>query len=108
MRIKTVNGATGSVTNVTYKDITLSNISEYGIVVEQNYENGSAEGTPTTGVPITNLTLSNVKGSVRSGATNIYMLCGDGSCSDWYWSSVNVTGGKTLPSCTNVPSGISC
>lgn len=108
VRIKTVDGATGSVTNVTYNDITLSNISEYGIVVEQNYENGSAQGTPTTGVPITDLTLSNIKGSVRSSATDIYILCGDGSCSDWYWSSVSVTGGETSPSCTNVPSGISC
>jgi polygalacturonase len=32
VRIKTVSGATGSVSGVTYKDITLSNISDYGIV----------------------------------------------------------------------------
>lgn len=107
VRIKTVYGATGSVTGVTYKDITLSNISQYGIVIEQDYENGSPTGTPTTGVPITDLTLSNVKGSVRPSATNIYILCGDGSCSNWSWSSVSVTGGKTLTSYTNVPSGIS-
>jgi hypothetical protein len=68
-----------------YKDITLSNISQHGIVIEQDYENGSPTGTPTTGVPITNLTLSNVKGSVLSSAMNIYVLCGDGSCSNWSW-----------------------
>ena len=46
--------------DVTYEDITISNISDYGIVIEQDYENGSPTGTPTNGVPITYLTLSNV------------------------------------------------
>jgi len=35
VRIKTVSGATGSVTGVTYKDITMSGITSYGIVIEQ-------------------------------------------------------------------------
>ncbi|OCK84102.1 glycoside hydrolase family 28 protein [Lepidopterella palustris CBS 459.81] len=108
VRIKTVYGATGSVNNVTYKDITLSNISKYGIVIEQDYENGSPTGTPTTGVPITDLTLSSVEGTVSSSATDIYILCGSGSCSDWTWSGVSVTGGKKSSSCENVPSGASC
>ncbi|TVY83815.1 Polygalacturonase [Lachnellula suecica] len=108
VRIKTVSGATGSVEDVTYKDITLSGITSYGIVIEQDYENGSPTGTPTTGVPITGLTVSNVKGSVASTATNIYILCGSGSCSDWTWSGNSVTGGKTSTKCTNIPSGASC
>jgi polygalacturonase len=83
VRIKTVSGATGSVSGVTYKDITLSGITKYGVVIEQDYENGSPTGTPTTGVPITGLTLSNVHGTVTSSATNIYILCGSGSCSNW-------------------------
>jgi polygalacturonase len=33
VRIKTVYGATGSVSGVTYKDITLSSIAKYGIVM---------------------------------------------------------------------------
>lgn len=44
VRIKTVYGATGSVKNVTYSDITLSGITKYGIVIEQDYENGSPTG----------------------------------------------------------------
>lgn len=44
VRIKTVSGATGSVKGVTYKDITLSGITSYGIVIEQDYENGSPTG----------------------------------------------------------------
>jgi len=108
VRIKTVYDATGSVSGVTYKDITLSKISKYGIVIEQDYENGSPTGTPTTGVPITGLTVSNVKGSVSSSATDIYILCGSGACSDWTWSDVSVTGGKTSSKCANIPSGASC
>jgi len=108
VRIKTVSGATGSVKGVTYKDITLSSISSYGIVIEQDYENGSPTGTPTTGVPITDLTISGVKGTVDSSATNIYILCGSGSCSDWTWTNVSVTGGKASTKCENIPSGASC
>jgi Glycosyl hydrolases family 28. len=108
VRIKTVYGATGSVKDVTYKDITLSGISDYGIVIEQDYKNGSPTGTPTSGVPITGLTLSNVKGTVDSSATDIYVLCASGACSDWTWSSVNVSGGKASSKCKNVPSSASC
>ncbi|PSS20450.1 glycoside hydrolase family 28 protein [Amorphotheca resinae ATCC 22711] len=108
VRIKTVSGATGSVSGVKYDNITLSSISTYGIVIEQDYENGSPTGIPTTGVPITDLTLSNIKGTVDSDATNIYILCGSGSCSDWTWSGVAVTGGKESTACENIPSGASC
>ena len=108
VRIKTVYDATGSVSNVTYSDITLSGITNYGIVIEQDYENGSPTGTPTTGVPITDLTVEDVTGTVESSATDIYILCGSGSCSDWTWTGVDVTGGKTSTACENVPSGASC
>lgn len=108
VRIKTVYDATGSVNNVTYKDITLSGITKYGIVIEQDYENGSPTGTPTAGVPITDLTLNGVKGTVGSSATDVYILCASGACSDWTWTGVSVTGGKTSGSCKNVPSGASC
>jgi polygalacturonase len=36
VRIKTISGDTGSVTGVTYKDISLSGITDYGIVVRQD------------------------------------------------------------------------
>jgi polygalacturonase len=38
IRIKTVSGATGSVTGVTFKSIVLSGITDYGIVFKQDYE----------------------------------------------------------------------
>ncbi|KIV98930.1 uncharacterized protein PV09_09316 [Verruconis gallopava] len=108
VRIKTVYGATGSVKDVTYSDITLSGITKYGIVIEQDYENGSPTGTPTGGVPITDLTLDGVTGTVTSSATDIYILCASGACSDWTWKDVSVTGGKKSTKCSNVPSGASC
>ncbi|TVY81891.1 Polygalacturonase [Lachnellula suecica] len=108
VRVKTVSGATGSVKGVTYKDITLSGITQYGIVIQQDYENGSPTGTPTTGVPITGLTVQNVKGSVTSSGTNVYILCGSGSCSGWTWSGNSVSGGKKSSGCKNIPSGASC
>ncbi|USW58584.1 Putative glycoside hydrolase, family 28, pectin lyase/virulence factor [Septoria linicola] len=108
VRIKTVYGATGSVKGVTYKGITLSGITKYGIVIEQDYENGSPTGTPTAGVPITGLTLNGVTGTVSSSATDVYILCAKGACSNWTWTGVSVTGGKTSTSCSNVPSPAKC
>ncbi|PYH86118.1 polygalacturonase 1 [Aspergillus uvarum CBS 121591] len=106
VRIKTIYGDTGSVSEVTYKEITLSEITKYGIVVQQNYDDTSEAAT--TGVPITDFVLDDVQGTVESTGTDIYIVCGSGSCSDWTWTDVSVSGGKTSSSCTNVPSGISC
>jgi polygalacturonase len=106
IRIKTNSGTTGSITGVTYKDIILTGITEYGITVRQDYNGVS--GTPTNGVTIKNFVLSNIVGTVTSAGTDIYIVCGSGSCSSWTWSGINVTGGKTSSSCQNLPSGISC
>jgi polygalacturonase len=106
IRIKTISGDTGTVSGVTYSGITLSGITEYGIVVNQAYD-GTA-GDPTNGVTITKFVLDGVTGTVESTGTNIYIECGSGSCTDWTWTNVDVTGGKTSTSCLNVPSGASC
>ena len=106
VRIKTISGDTGTVSGVTYSGITLSAITEYGIVVDQAYD-GTA-GDPTNGVTISGFVLDNVVGTVESSGTNIYIECGSGSCTDWTWSGVDVTGGKTATDCLNVPSGASC
>jgi polygalacturonase len=80
VRIKTVYGETGQVSNIKYQDITLSNINKYGVVIEQDYENGSPTGKPTAGVPITGLTLKGVTGNVTSSAKGYYILCASGAC----------------------------
>lgn len=66
------------------------------------------KGNPTNGVPIKNFILQNVTGSVNKNALNVYIECGDGSCSDWTWTDVKITGGKNATNCQNVPEGISC
>jgi len=103
-----VSGATGAVSGVTYKNITLKNIAKYGIVIQQDYQNGSPTGKPTTGVPITGLTIQNVKGTVAAKGTDVYILCGKGSCSNWTWTGNSVTGGQKSTSCLNIPTGASC
>ncbi|KAJ5584792.1 extracellular polygalacturonase [Penicillium hispanicum] len=107
-RIKTIYDASGSVSEVTFSDLTLSGISDYGIVIEQDYENGSPTGKPSNGIDITDVTVDGITGSVESDAVSVYILCGDGSCSDWTWKNVDLTGGKTSSKCKNVPSGASC
>ena len=82
-----------------------SYIAKYGIVIEQDYENGSPTGVPTAGVPITGLTVSKVTGSVKSSGTDVLILCAKGACSNWTWSGVSVTGGKKSTKCLNIPSG---
>ncbi|KAI9725898.1 MAG: hypothetical protein M1834_009461 [Cirrosporium novae-zelandiae] len=108
VRVKTVYDATGTVYNVTYKDITLSGISDYGIVVEQDYENGSPTGTPTNGVTISDLVLNGITGTVDSSCVEVYILCGDGSCTDWTYENIDISGGTTSDDCENVPEYVSC
>ncbi|KAN0065208.1 Polygalacturonase 1 [Thecaphora frezii] len=107
VRIKTVYGATGTVSNITFTDIQLSGIAKYGIDVQQDYQNGSPTGKPTTGVPITGLTIQGVRGSVKSSAFPAYILCGSGSCKNWKWTGNSISGGKAS-SCSNQPNGVSC
>ncbi|KAK2614720.1 hypothetical protein N8I77_001525 [Diaporthe amygdali] len=109
VRIKTISNATGEVSNITYRNIVIdseSDNADYGIIVTQSY-NG-VKGNPTNGVPIKNFILQNVTGSVNKNALNVYIECGDGSCSDWTWTDVKITGGKNATNCQNVPEGISC
>ncbi|KAK7432010.1 hypothetical protein QQZ08_001300 [Neonectria magnoliae] len=110
IRIKTVTGATGSVSGVTYSGITMSGITRYGIIIEQNYNGGDLKGDPTSGVPITGLTISDITGTngVLASGFNIVVVCGDTGCSNWTWSNVSVTGGKKYPTCKAVPSPASC
>lgn len=96
---------------MTYQQITLADISKYGILIEQNYDGGDLDGgTPTSGIPITSLVLDNISGgaAVESSGYNIVIACGSSGCSDWTWTDVTVSGGKTYSDCTNAPDSISC
>ncbi|KAJ4348882.1 hypothetical protein N0V95_005103 [Ascochyta clinopodiicola] len=90
VRIKTVSEATNSlVQNVLFQNITLSNLSNYGI----DYLNGGPTGNATNGVKIQDVAFKDVTGTVTSKAKDYYILCGSGSCSNITFSGVKVTGG---------------
>ncbi|RDW59126.1 putative endopolygalacturonase [Coleophoma crateriformis] len=111
IRIKAIEGDTGTIKSVEYDAITLSSISKYGILIEQNYDGGDLDGgTASSGVPITDLTIKNIvgAGAVSSSGYDVVITCGSSGCSSWTWSSVDVTGGKKYGSCTNVPSVAAC
>ncbi|KAL4912141.1 glycoside hydrolase [Aspergillus aurantiobrunneus] len=110
IRIKAKAGETGEIKGVTYSGITLESINKYGVLIEQNYDGGDLHGDPTSGIPITNLTVENISGSgaVDSDGTNIAIVCGSSGCSDWTWTDVKVSGGEDYDSCKNVPSVASC
>ncbi|KAH7413260.1 BcPG3, endopolygalacturonase 3 [Cadophora sp. MPI-SDFR-AT-0126] len=101
-RIKTNSGTTGSIEDITYKNIKLSSITIYGVDVQQDYLNGGPTGTPTNGVTIKGVTFDNVTGTATSSATDYYILCGTG-CSDFTFTDVSISGGGKASSC-NYPS----
>lgn len=104
-RIKSNYNTTGYISNITYSNIAVSGISIYGIDVQQDYLNGGPTGIPSNGVIITDLTFQNITGTAIAGAEDYYILCGDGSCSDFTFTDVNIVGGTVASSCNYPPSG---
>jgi polygalacturonase len=102
-RIKTNSGTTGNITDVVYENIVLSEISVYGIDVQQDYLNGGPTGVPTNGVIIDGVTFSGITGTCTTNGTDYYILCGSGSCSNFEFTDVHITGGGIASSC-NYPS----
>jgi polygalacturonase len=102
-RIKTNSGTTGTVSDIVYENIVLSGITIYGIDVQQDYLNGGPTGDPTNGVIISGLKFSNITGTATSAGMDYYILCGSGSCSDFTYSDIDITGGGVASSC-NYPS----
>lgn len=82
----------------------------YGVLIEQNYDGGDLHGSPTSGIPITALTVKNISGAgaVASSGYDVVVVCGSGACSGWTWSGVTITGGTKYSSCQNVPSNVAC
>lgn len=86
-----------------YENIVLDGITIYGIDVQQDYLNGGPTGDPTNGVEIDGVTFQNVSGTVTANGTDYYILCGSGSCSNFTFTDVDITGGGIASSC-NYPS----
>ncbi len=92
-RIKSNANTTGSISTITYSNIVLSGISNYGIDVQQDYLNGGATSDPTNGVTISGVTFDSVTGTMSDGV-DYYILCGSDSCSDFTFTDVSITGGS--------------
>ncbi len=103
IRIKTVVDATGSVNNINYSGITITNATTYGIAVQGDYKNSGPTGTATGGVPVTDLTIKDVTGTVQSTGADVYILVENAS--DWSWSDISITGGEKSVTCSGIPSG---
>ncbi|GAB1522887.1 hypothetical protein RhiTH_006012 [Rhizoctonia solani] len=94
-RIKTDASATGStVSGIYYSGNTATGCTSYGVIVDQSYP--STLGTPGTGVIISNVTFAGTNTvSVVSGADEVEVNCGSGSCTGtWNWSGLKVFGGS--------------
>ncbi|XP_060535592.1 polygalacturonase-like [Cylas formicarius] len=112
IHVKThVDGGEGLINNVTYENIRLSGPINYGINIQQNYRNLPAntpmDPTPKGNIPITNLRLLNVVGSVDDSAVPVYINCAEGACSDWVFDNVSVSGSK-VNDCNFSPEGFEC
>ncbi|RUS22287.1 glycoside hydrolase [Endogone sp. FLAS-F59071] len=99
VRIKAyANAKGGRVNNINYKDITLSNITTYGIIIQQDYTNTGATGKPGGGALITDVNLNNIQGTVYGGE-NVYILCA--KCSNFNFNNIAITGGNGS-NCTGI------
>ncbi|KAJ1561109.1 hypothetical protein HK096_005961, partial [Nowakowskiella sp. JEL0078] len=107
-RIKTYDTATGaSVNNILYQDITLQNITSYGIVIRQDYRNTGPTGTPGSGCSIKGVQMINVHGDVSHPTSNdgnldgvsrpVYILCAN--CANFTFKQIAITGGTAASHC---------
>lgn len=129
IHVKTHNdGYLGEIKNVTYKNIKfsgkqitvlsilkslllilISDLVNYGVNVQQDYANGTSTGHAENNIPITNLTLSNVTGTMHgSKGMAVRILCGSVGCIDWKWSDIAIKGAKEQSSCNFEPFGFTC
>jgi len=100
VRIKVYNDATNAkVNNVHYDSITLSDIIQYGIIIQQDYTNSGATGHPGKNAPITEVVLTNIKGTMKGGEAE-YIICGN--CKAFTFSGISITGASKSNNCTGI------
>ncbi|TLS28631.1 hypothetical protein PpBr36_00615 [Pyricularia pennisetigena] len=110
IQVQSYPGGTGSIKNVTFRNIIIDGggAPGSGIVINQAFESRDPAATPPNGVTIFNLAMRNVTGTVGGGAADVSIRCGLGDCHDWTWEDVSVTGGGKAGDCVNLPKGVSC
>nr|ADU33338.2 endopolygalacturonase [Gastrophysa viridula] len=110
IHIKThTNSGQGIIADVTYRNITMTDIWRYAVNVEQDYKEGSPTGHPVGNIPIEGLTLDNVRGTLTGGeSVPVYIICAEGACTDFNWSSVTFDGAANPSNCSLIPHGFPC
>ncbi|CZT50116.1 related to polygalacturonase precursor [Rhynchosporium secalis] len=100
LRIKSNFNTTGHIANITFQNIVMSYVSSYGIVIQQDYLNGGPTGHPSNGVLIENIFFKNITGTQGDPlSVNYYVLCGEGSCKNFKFENVKITGGNNVSTC---------
>ncbi|KAF2397601.1 hypothetical protein EJ06DRAFT_533214 [Trichodelitschia bisporula] len=95
VRIKSNAGEKGHVENVTFENIFIGNATSIGVAIHQDYSNAKAKsGTTSNLVMFKDIVLTNVTGTASPKAQNYYVKCGDGSCVNFKWTDVRITGGQ--------------
>ncbi|KAH7489256.1 hypothetical protein KRP22_011354 [Phytophthora ramorum] len=105
IRIKTIIGLRGLVTNVSYVDNRLSNVT-HAIVMHSDYNKtkGGYSGQPTSLVNITNIKIDNLSGT----ATNLYdILANPDVVSNWSFTNIAVNA-TNVGQCQGGPSNVQC
>ncbi|KAJ3246361.1 hypothetical protein HDU78_007263 [Chytriomyces hyalinus] len=114
IRIKTLYKATsGHVSNVVYDNVSFEGITKIGLSIQQDYSNTGRTGNPISNMPITQVTFSNVTGTMAAGsnARSVDLMCAPGMCRDVQVTGLNIkAAAKNLPTiCKNVkPAGAGC
>ncbi|CAH1102452.1 unnamed protein product [Psylliodes chrysocephalus] len=107
-----VDSGLGLISNILYDNIHLTDITNFGINVQQDYSNGSSTGVPKGNIPIVNFTLNNISGNMKSFRESptlaVKILCGQDGCSDWTWNDVVITDARNASYCNYEPVGFSC
>ncbi|XP_066258091.1 uncharacterized protein [Euwallacea similis] len=111
IHIKThIDGGEGLLRNITYDNIVFEGPVNYGINIQENYRNMPENSTfpsPRNNIPIRDLKLLNIVGSVEPTAVPIYILCAEDGCFDWTFTNVLVKGNKNNE-CNFEPEGFKC
>nr|AHG54213.1 polygalacturonase 8 [Lygus lineolaris] len=93
--IKTELNAVGALRDVTFENIEMKDIRQFGITIHGNEGPTYPTGEPTY-FAIENLTVRNVRGNmVGSGGANVWIWLHPNSAKNWRWENVNVQGGKS-------------
>ncbi|KAE9048183.1 hypothetical protein PR003_g785 [Phytophthora rubi] len=105
IRIKTIIGLRGLVTNAVYTNNTLVNVTN-AIVMHSDYSKakGGYVGTPTSLVGITHIKIDGLKGTAK----NLYDIKANPDVvSDWTFTNIDVTA-LNNGNCTGEPSSVLC